>query len=350
MDEHEALEPMTRQALQRRFPDLSSATPLTFRRFRTDGSHAFVLAEARGAPVRRALVKGVGGGGRRLSTDRFTTESWLLGEIGPQIAAANPRARCPELFGLDAERRVLVIEMIEGVTLKSQLFGLRRATAPPGELLGLCGEWLARFHTLTRLGEEGNPFDWVVSELESDWTRWVLEQYGDAGVYARIHALARQWRDAHPDWRRPRCWVHGLFAPHHVLVRDDDIYVVDLESSHPGYPYEDLAFFVTCHELFVPWRQVIGRWRMPAAARYHAFREGYLRQAPPLDALDRTVLHFATLRALARFLGSAASGNFLVGPGARGHGLKANVLARWWAHRVRAVTARELRALSRGAP
>jgi hypothetical protein len=42
------------------------------------------------------------------------------------------------------------------------------------------------------------------------------------------------------------CWpssVHGVFAPYHILVSEGRIYVLDLESSRAGYPYEDLALF-----------------------------------------------------------------------------------------------------------
>ena len=307
------------------------------------------LVETGSRPVRRLIVKGPAAAGwsRDMRTERFARETWLLTEIAPRIAAKNPRARCPAVLAADPDRQVLLLEMVPGNSLKSRLFGVGRVARPDdtAALLRLCGEWLAQFHALTRSPEDGNPFDWVIARLDVEWTRWVFERYAGHDAFSEMCALAQRARGRYADFRRPLCWVHGLFGPHHVLVHEGSIYVIDLESSHLGYPYEDLAFFSTSQEMFVPWRRGLGTWRMKATERHEIFVAGYFGHAVSLTPPEAVIMRFARLLALVRFLGSPASGNCLIDPHSRIHPLRYRLLRRWWKRQIRAISQREFRAL-----
>jgi Ser/Thr protein kinase RdoA (MazF antagonist) len=337
------------ESLRGRFPELSSAVRLKTRRLRTYGSHLVTVVETDTHPVRRFLLKGPICD--RLSPDmraeRFATESRLLTEVAPRIQAENPRARCPEVLAADPRRQILVLEFVEGGTLKSRLLG---GAGPGGsdaarDLLRLCGEWLARFHTLTRSGENGNPFEWIVAKLAGTWARWVFEHYVGSDTYRELCRLAEQAGRHHADFRQSRCWVHGVFGSHHVLERDGQIYVIDLESSHPGYAHEDLGFFSVCPELFLPWRRGLGARRVDPAEQARLVVEAYHEHALPPTAPEAVLLRFARLLALARFLGSSVSGNYLVGPQGRLPPLKAPLLVLWWRRQIAAISRRELVAL-----
>lgn len=338
------------ESLQARFPELSSDVRLKERRLRTYGSHLVTVVKTDTHPVRRFFLKGplLDRWSPEMRAERFATESRLLTEVAPRIQAENPRARSPEVLAADPRRQILVLEFVEGGTLKSRLLGWPSAGGPDAalDLLRLCGEWLARFHTLTRSGEEGNPFEWIVATLAGEWTRWVFEHYAGGDTYREICRLAEQAGRHHADFRQPRCWVHGVFGPQHVLVREGQIYVIDLDSSHPGYPYEDLGFFSVCPELFLPWRRGLGARRTDPAEQGRVLLEAYQEHAPPPTAPEAVLLRFARLLALARFLGSSVSGNYLVGPQGQLPPLKARLLGLWWRRQIAAISRRELGALS----
>lgn len=130
-----------------------------------------------------------------------------------------------------------------------------------------------------------------------------------------------------------------------VLVHEGSIYVIDLESSHLGYPCEDLALFSTSQEMFAPWRLGLAGQRMKAAERHEAFVAGYIGHAGSLTQPETVLMRFACLLALARFLGSPVSGNYLIGSHSRLHPLRRGLLGAWWKRQVRAIARRELRAL-----
>ena len=96
----------------------------------------------------------------------LAAESRLLSEVAPRISAQNPATRCPRALAYRASPGLLALEAVEGPRLDAVLFGLAstRERRDVGRLLELCGEWLARFHELTRTGEEGNPFEWALED------------------------------------------------------------------------------------------------------------------------------------------------------------------------------------------
>ncbi len=323
--------------LRQLFPDLGPEAPLRYRRLAVSSWHTMVVAEAGPEPGRRLLLKGPAAdqspAGRERQAALMAVEHRLLTEVAPRIWAANPAARCPLVVAYDPKRPLLMLEMVDGRDLKSVLFG--RGPAPgPHELLallGLCGGWLARFHALTRRHEAGDPLAWLVAELEAPEARLVLERALGGQDYRTLHRLAQAVRTRHPTLRTPLCMAHGVFAPYHVLVQDGRIYVIDLESSHVGYPWEDLALFVGYYDALLPWRRARSAARLDLDRQRQAFLEAYRAHTGPAGPGEDAVMALARLRAVTRI---ACYRDMA----ARRRTARSRLLRPWLRHRIRVVS------------
>lgn len=333
------LEPEILGHLRRVFPEVPRDARLRFRPLRVDASHAMVLVETAKNPVRRLLIKGprTYDGSRQ----RVEHENWVLTEVAPRISADNPSTRCPQVLAYYPDRELLLLEMVGGTNLRSLLCGraqLRgRASLP--ELLGLCGQWLARFHSLTRSGDEGNPFEWLGEALASPSSRMIFANHADHNTHELLQDVVKTLRREHADFLAPRCMIHGSFTPYHVLVQDDRIYVIDFEGGRIGYAYEDLAFFAAYYDILPPWRRALGARRIDLREQQRIFLESYLSRSAPLRQPERLILRLARLLAIARFL------FYLEGAKTRTGSLRFRVLGPWWRHRFRLACREELKAL-----
>jgi hypothetical protein len=345
---------LAREMFREAFPDVPSDAPLRCRRMRGAGWHRLTILEAIGEPGRRLVLKSVPApeGRSPQAAERharmMAAEHDVLAEVAPRIAEQNPATRCPRVLAYRPARGALALEAVDGPTLDSVLFGL----APVPErgqvrrLLELCGEWLARFQELTRTGEEGNPFEWALEELTLPAVRTLFEGGADGSTWTGLCEVAQQLRDTYPSFRVPRCAIHGVFAPYHVLVSEGRVYVIDLESSQAGSPYEDLALFNAYYDLRRPWQRALAATRLPIEEQRQALLRGYARHAARSSELDAVMRRLARLLALIRFPLEWERQGQRASP-------KSRLRWAWWRRRFHAVYAEELPALrqaARGGP
>jgi hypothetical protein len=345
-----AAETLGRQLFREVFPDLPPDAPVRGRRLRRTRGHDIEVWEATREPERRLVLKRrrVPAGHRPNRTERpdhsMATEHRVLTEVAPRISEQNPATRCPRVLAYRPAARLLALEAVDGPTLDSVLFGLAptRARRQVGRLLELCGEWLARFHELTRTGEEGNPFEWMLEQLTLPAVQAVFDRAAEGPTWVGLCEAARGLCAAHPTFRVALCAVHKVFAPYHVLVSDGRIYVIDLETSCTGYPYEDLALFDAYYDMRPPWQTALASTRLPIVEQRRALLRGYARHAPAFREADGLVLRLARLHSLIRLP--------LYWEGLReGASAKSWLRWRWWRRRFRAVYAEELAHLQRAA-
>jgi aminoglycoside phosphotransferase (APT) family kinase protein len=302
-----------------------------------------LIVETASHPVRRLFLKGP------LAVDvpgeSIAVEGAMLAEVTPLIRKNSPATRSPELMAYYPEEQFLLLEMVDGATLDSWVFGpsVRRAPRNLGDILRLCGVWLRRLHLQTQSPEEGNPFAWFLEELRGPSAEAVIKRCGGRELHTEVCDLASQMYDRHRTYRKPLCMVHGNFNPSHVLVRDDCIYVIDLAGSHMGYPYEDLAYFLTFHDIRMPWRRLIGAMRMLRQEQARHFLAGYSAGLPALTEPETLIMRLARLVAMARFV------QFLEGPEHGTSGFATWVTWPWFRHRFREVCRQEVNALRRDA-
>jgi hypothetical protein len=339
-----------RQVFLEVFPDLPPDAPLRSRRLRGAGWHRIAVLEETREPGRRLVLKAL----PELDSDNsksverhvrmMETEHRMLVEVAPRISEQNPATRCLRVLAYRPASRLLALEAVDGPTLDSVLFGLAptRERSHVRSLLELCGEWLARFHGLTRTGEDGNPFEWVLEEFSLPAVRAVFDRWADGPSWAGLCEVARELRDAYPTFRVVRCAIHGVFAPYHVLVSDGRIYVIDLESSRAGYPYEDLALFEAYYDLRLPWETAVAATRLSIDEQRRALSRGYTRHAPAFREPDGLMFRLARLHALIRFPLEWER------RGQRGSP-KSWLRWRWWRRRFHAVYAEEMPVLWRAA-
>lgn len=332
------LEPELVEHLRREFPDVPLDAPLRFRPVPTLSAHHLVVVETSRGVTRRLLIKGPPRHDRRPGR---SIETRLLADVGPQIAAHNPSIRCPRMVACYPDDELLVLEMVEGPTLASLLFGrpALRARVAAAEYLDLCGAWLARFHDLTRTGQEGNPFAWLTKAFEDPASRVVFERHAGGALYRSLCQLARRLLHDHPTVRAPLCAIHGSFTANHILVQRHQIYVIDLESSSIGYPMEDLATFAGFLEILAPWRRALAARSLPPSEQLRRLLESYSARTAPLTGPETLVLRLARLLAIAKLLRDLDKFT------RRDKSVTSWLLRPWRRHRFRLACRRELAAL-----
>jgi Ser/Thr protein kinase RdoA (MazF antagonist) len=220
--------------------------------------------------------------------------------IGPQMSAGNPDTRCPEMLAYYPDRGLMLLEFVDGHRLDTLQLGLARSSAHDlSRLTGLCGEWLARFHALTRLPEEANPFE-TLTESFRRAPPWLVHQ--DVETYDEVRRLAEALRRRFPDFKQPLCMIHGEFAPYHILVRDSAIHVIDFGSSRKGYPFEDLTFFTSFYDSRLPWRRLVGAIRIDFEEEKGRFLESYRHYSGAFDDRMESVMRLSRIHAMARYV------------------------------------------------
>jgi hypothetical protein len=168
----------------------------------------------------------------------------------------------------------------------------------------------------------------------------VFDRCGLGRAEVELRRIANALGATYAAFRAPLGAVHGVFAPHHILVSEGRIYVLDLESSRTGYAYEDLALFRAYYDFRLPWRTALASARLPVAEQMRAFRAGYARHAPACDEPDELMLRLARLHAL---IGIALSWQHADRP----HAAKSLLRWRWWRRCFLAAWAEELPVLRR---
>lgn len=262
-----------------------------------NASHRMAILTVEGMG-RRLLVKGQPN--HDLIFQSLETESRMFSTIGAQITAGNPATRCPEMLAYYPDRGLMLLEFVDGHRLDTLQLGLTRSSAHDlSRLTGLCGEWLARFHALTRLPEQGNPFETLCESFRVA-PPWLAEQ--DVETYHEVRRLAEALRRRFPDFQQPLCMLHGEFAPYHILVRDSAIYVIDFGSSRRGHPFEDLTFFTSFYDSRLPWRRLAGAVRIDFEEEKRRFLESYRRYSGPFDDRMGSVMRLSRIYAMARYV------------------------------------------------
>jgi len=335
------------------FPDVPASAALRLRHFSSAGWHRMALVEHGGDRRHRLLLKALwaerGADADAARQARMmATEYRLLAEVAPRISEADPALGCPRALAYRATPGVLALEVVDGPMLSTVLFGIGRQPEArrARRLLEQCGEWLARFHALTRTGEAGNPLEWLHRELEHPGVLPVFRRHGDERLHAEVRDVAAGLVEAHRAMRVSTCTVHGVFAPYHVIVQGDGIRVIDLESAHVGYPYLDLALFDAYAAFRPPWARALASARLPLPEQRRAFLEGYARHAGPFGPPDRAGLGLARVHALVRFALEWERVR-------RGTWLERALRYAWWRRCLRRVWAEEapaLRLAAGGAP
>jgi hypothetical protein len=339
----EDLERLGTDLLRAAFPDLPAAAALRLRRMAPGGAHHRAIVEDR-ASRRRLLLKVLpvvrDAADAERQAQRMATEYHLLTEVAPQISEEDPAIGCPRAFAYLATPGVLALEVVDGPMLSTVLFGLRprHEARRLRRLIERCGEWLGRFHALTRTDEAGNPFEWLQQRFEHPAVAHVCRRHGIAPLHRELLSIIARLLEAHRDLRVHTCMVHGVFAPYHVLVQGDGIRVIDLETARVTYPYHDLVSFDAYAAFRPPWTRAMASARLPLDEQRRALAEGYARHAGPFSAPERAVLALARVHALVRF----ALGWERERQGASPSGILRYV---WWRRCLRRVWAEEKLAL-----
>ncbi len=315
-----AVEANLRGHLRHLFPDLPSDVPLRCREVHPRTAHQTLIVETLDGAMRQLFVKGPLRPGV-VTPQSLGTEMVLLRDVAPRIWTGNPSTRCPRLAGYDADRGFLAIEMIEGASLESVIFGRDRAPArdPLPGLLRLTGGSL----------DQG---------VTSSATGAVFCRYADEGTYRDLCSVAQRLGSHYAAFRAPVCLIHGTFLPHHMLVQDGRVYVIDLAESRKGYPYLDLATFMTSYDVRLPWRRRWGAKELALEAQVRCFVDGYASHMGAFAEPEAIILRLAHLLSLADFCRKLFRGTW----SAR---LQSWMARPWLQHRFRVVCRAELGAL-----
>jgi tRNA A-37 threonylcarbamoyl transferase component Bud32 len=229
----------------------------------------------------------------------LASESQILAQVGPRIAALNPKTRCPQVMAFFPEEKLLVEEFIQGQSLKALLFDFLPGRADVQAMLKLSGEWLAHFHNQTRQGQ-ANPFEWLGEEIHGRGFADTFRRCSISELYPVAVRLLRHFSKQYSSLCRPLCQVHGEFTPLHIMVQNDALYVIDFGSSHCGFAYEDLARFSTFCDGLLPWRWAIAALRFSIAQQTDSFLKSYAEHAGLVPSSeDDVVTRFARLCAMA---------------------------------------------------
>jgi Ser/Thr protein kinase RdoA (MazF antagonist) len=226
-----------------------------------------------------------------------------LTQLGPHLTARNPRVRSPRVVAHYPERQILLLEFLEATRLDTMLFGspIARAGLPPSTAIRLAAEWLATLHSTTRSEEHGNPFEFLIERFQKPSVARSLHSHVGPGLYAEIIERLADVRTRYRDHREPLCTVHGEFAPYHLLVSDDAVYVIDFASSRTGYALQDLAFFSAFYDALPPWRHALGVLKMSSREQRSIFLSSYLAAQAPLDEPTGIAAHFFHILAFSTF-------------------------------------------------
>jgi len=285
--------------LQQLLPDLGTAPAVLIVRslpYKCMHSVAAVEIGKNGSSIRFFAKSGMNYHGPQ----SLEAEDFVLRYIAPEISQENSNTRCPEVLAFFPEVKLLLLELVEGKSLKELSFNIGPMHSNLPHLLALTGEWLGRFHCFTR-GQLASPFEWLESCFAEKRIADVFRACGVFDLYIALRKLLRQFWVEYPDYRRPLCRVHSEFTPLHILVKNDAIYVVDFGSSRLGFACEDLASFTSFFDTLLPWRAVAGSLRLPLTRQKEIFRESYLAHSQQICALpDNVVLRFAVVLAVAQ--------------------------------------------------
>jgi len=109
-----------------------------------------------------------------------------------------------------------------------------------------CGKWLALFQQITREPDR-DPFEFapVIELFDSYLSRLVSHQkvsFPDK-LRKRIINFCRQLVLSIPDSDRTVTGIHGDFAPVNILIHNDEITVLDIETPKYGLVYWDSIYF-----------------------------------------------------------------------------------------------------------
>lgn len=233
-------------------------------------------------------------------------EADFLSRIAPLITAQNPLLRSPAVIGYYGEQNLLMMEWIDGHSLKEHLFDFRyRGQKDMARSLRLAGEWLGRLHRLSRQAKSSNPIDDFLEYFESSFIADFFRRHSLETYHSEILKSIDIRRQRNPDFRRNLSMTHGEFTPLHVLVSGQGIYVVDFGNSRPGFPLEDAALFIGFWDSLMPWRLGMGTLRLGAEDPKKLFLDSYFKAADEhFGVADSVLMRWLRIKAFLRLLTS----------------------------------------------
>jgi aminoglycoside phosphotransferase (APT) family kinase protein len=150
------------------------------------------------------------------------------GVPGPRIVAHSDDPRA-------LEAPYIIMERVEGETLARRILRDDAFAGIRPRLAGLCGEILARIHSI--------PLDEVPGLRQRDpvaFLRGRLDRFADASPPFELGLL---WLDRHRPAPTPPAVVHGDFRNGNLIVGPSEVHaVLDWEMVHAGDPIEDLGW------------------------------------------------------------------------------------------------------------
>jgi Ser/Thr protein kinase RdoA (MazF antagonist) len=158
---------------------------------------------------------------------------------GPEACWAAKTAlalRLPRALGLDAPRGIVFMDEVGGRDL-STLTAVDLETVLPA-----VGALLARFHQMP-VGVCGHDAKRVSRESELAETREALAEIGDGwpDLRPRLQTLFGALSSASVSTEAREVLLHGSFRLNHVLLDEQGLTLLDLESLRRGHPAYDLA-------------------------------------------------------------------------------------------------------------
>jgi len=233
--------------------------------------------------------------------DRIRREYEALRQLR-QVLSPWKELSVPEPIACFPEHSALIMEAVEGQTLKQLILrSARRLAVPAGwkrvdESLRLAGRWLAKVQALIRDPRERLDLDGLLA-----YNEWRLRRLLDLGLMDSALAGSvrreadRLCRLVPPGEEQAVVFAHGDFCPANMMVGERSLVVLDFTMVERGFAHQDLTY---CYEHL---ERLLNRFADRPFMRRATIRslqenllEGYVSEAslsPPLFRLGQLRHH-----------------------------------------------------------
>ena len=152
----------------------------------------------------------------------------------------------PREIDTQIERNAVLLEWIEGTTVRSELLTRQLTPAKRAWRVKMCAEWLRSFHEVT--GLEAWPFDGAAmlerTEREmSELTPVFLDGPSGRSLTGGWELLAQQAKRLR-NMRVPHSVLHGDFTTSNLMVRGDQLVGLDFEARRRRPVAHDICRFL----------------------------------------------------------------------------------------------------------
>lgn len=234
--------------------------------------------------------------GERHARNEYEALCFLSGGSSPGA----PALAVPRPISLNPDHAALLMEKCAGekLTRVMRWTWLRpgaRARLP--HLFRSCGQWLSKFHEVTRQPGDVRP---VLERVEREFFA-DLKACRVLGLDPNLAAAAAQ----HFDEGKSSAFAaqtglvgrHCDFAPYNILVDESRVTVIDFEGFQQGLPFDDLCYFLSMVKATPSYH--IGRASLGHLCS--EFLHGYQQHGP----LDRDSLRFFMVPAMLKIMASS---------------------------------------------